>query len=237
MSRPFATKRPEEPRQRLGNPVPDLFAWPNAGEDAARTESGMEPGRSHAERCGVLPSSIRVANLTLPSSMISTWGAVPRMPIVPTGVSTRMLPVVGSLAGDERERAAGQAEQRRVRAAFRLVDEFVDLHPGALGHVERRAVTENDTDGRVRSASAPRHSDKSKCPRSHLRAVRSKAWPATPPRTAVLDGGVTGHGHDLADRLGVDSFGRSRSASLSPGCTRQAAGDETDQASMRRRRA
>ncbi len=33
-----------------------------------------------------------VENLTEPSFKISTWGVVPRMPIVPTGVVTFMLP-------------------------------------------------------------------------------------------------------------------------------------------------
>jgi hypothetical protein len=37
--------------------------------------------------------SISVENLTVPSSKISTRGAVPRMPNVPTGVSTFMSPV------------------------------------------------------------------------------------------------------------------------------------------------
>ena len=38
-------------------------------------------------------SSMSVENLTEPSFKISTRGAVPRMPIVPTGVSTFMLPL------------------------------------------------------------------------------------------------------------------------------------------------
>src|SRR5262249_46664005 len=38
-------------------------------------------------------SSISVENLTEPSFKISTRGAVPRIPIVPTGVLTSMLPV------------------------------------------------------------------------------------------------------------------------------------------------
>lgn len=37
--------------------------------------------------------SMSVENLTEPSSMISTRGAVPRIPMVPTGVATFMLPV------------------------------------------------------------------------------------------------------------------------------------------------
>src|SRR6266566_4252094 len=44
-----------------------------------------------------LPSSIRVENLTEPSSEISTCGVVPRMPIVATGVSIFMSPVLAIL--------------------------------------------------------------------------------------------------------------------------------------------
>src|SRR5262249_1346028 len=40
-----------------------------------------------------LPSSMRVVNLTDPFSEISTWGVVPRIPIVATGVSIFMSPV------------------------------------------------------------------------------------------------------------------------------------------------
>ena len=46
-------------------------------------------------RCGAPRyfCSISVENLTEPSFEISTRGAVPRIPIVPTGVLTSMLPV------------------------------------------------------------------------------------------------------------------------------------------------
>jgi hypothetical protein len=42
-------------------------------------------------------SSTSVENLTSPFSKISTRGAVPRIPIVPMGVSTFMLPVCATL--------------------------------------------------------------------------------------------------------------------------------------------
>src|SRR6476620_9309224 len=45
----------------------------------------------------LLPSSIRVENLTVPSSEISTRGVVPRIPMVATGVSTFILPVFALL--------------------------------------------------------------------------------------------------------------------------------------------
>src|SRR5689334_15298906 len=44
-----------------------------------------------------LPSSMRVENLTDPSSEISTRGVVPRIPMVATGVSTFMSPLFAIL--------------------------------------------------------------------------------------------------------------------------------------------
>src|SRR4051794_40631034 len=64
---------------------------------ALRCRGGATAGPAFRFMTASLPSSIRVANLTVPSSEISMWGVVPRIPNVATGVSTFMLPVLATL--------------------------------------------------------------------------------------------------------------------------------------------
>ena len=85
------------------------------------------------------------------SKSISTSTAVPRMPMVATGVSTFMSPFL-AVAPATKEMVPGhQAEQRFVVRPVGVVDHFVQHHLGVRREAEHGAVDEGDAERRIRA--------------------------------------------------------------------------------------
>ena len=94
--------------------------------------------------CSSTSCSARVIDSTMPAPM------VPRMPIVPVGVSTFMASglVLGDGAADEFEGASGDRNNRGAGIGVRVVDHLVEGDLGVFAEGERRAVDEDDFDVR-----------------------------------------------------------------------------------------
>ena len=83
------------------------------------------------------------------SKSISTSTAVPRMPMVATGVSTFMSPFLAVAPATNEIVPCHQAEQRFVVRPVGVVDHFVQHHLGVRREAEHGAVDEGDAERRI----------------------------------------------------------------------------------------
>ena len=75
-------------------------------------------------------------------------GAVPRIPIVATGVSMRISPVGATCPATKENVPCTMLKLSALLSATRLVDQIVEHHPRIARQVEDRAVGEDQTDRR-----------------------------------------------------------------------------------------